>query len=116
MPTAGAAPWGDCFASVSADLTQLLLPLLWRSRLQGGESFPSLQRGSAMGEWFAGSAGICWVQAALQVLDVSEGFVRGAGAGCSSFRDGNPWGQSSWSRLMEILWSCALGVLGSPWC
>ncbi|XP_042690741.1 puratrophin-1 isoform X1 [Centrocercus urophasianus] len=25
-----------------------------------------------MGEWFAGSAGICWVQAALQVLDDSE--------------------------------------------
>lgn len=42
-----------------------------------------------MGEWFAGSAGICWVQAALQVLAVSVGFVRGW-TGCSPHRDGNP--------------------------
>lgn len=34
-----------------------------------------------MGEWFAGSAGICWAQAALQALAVSVGFVRGWGAG-----------------------------------
>lgn len=69
-----------------------------------------------MGEWFAGSAGICWVQAALQVLDVSEGLGGLVGAQCSSCRDGSLWGQSSWSGLMGVLWSCVLGVLGSPWC
>ncbi|XP_053934823.1 puratrophin-1 isoform X4 [Cuculus canorus] len=39
--------------------------------MQAGEGFPSLWRGSATGEWFAGSAGICWAQA-LQVLADSE--------------------------------------------
>lgn len=54
-----------------------------------------------MGEWFAGSAGICWAQA-LQVLAVSVGFARGWGFGNS-----NPGAQSPWSRVKDVLRSLA---------
>lgn len=78
---AGDASWGYCSASGSAELTQLLacLPAL-EKQTEAGESSPSLWRHSAMGEWFARSAGICWVEA-LQMLAVSVGFGRVGGAG-----------------------------------
>lgn len=70
-----------------------------------------------MGEWFAGSAGICWAQA-LQALAVSVGFVWGWGgldgglAGCARRGKSSPGGQSSWSRVKDVLWALAATQVG----
>jgi len=76
MPVAGAAPRGHGSVPVSAELTELpLCPPDQEAQAAGRRELSSSRRDSAMGEWFAGSAGI-WVQA-LEVLAVSVGFVRG---------------------------------------
>ena len=49
-----------------------------------------------MGEWFAGSAGICWAQA-LQVLAVSAGFAKGR------------WG---WIGAWQSVYPGGIAVLG----
>lgn len=64
-----------------------------------------------MGEWFAGSAGICWAQAlqALAVSGVCEGWGGGVldegSAGCVLRGNSSSGGQSSWSRVKDVLWA-----------